>query len=227
MRARHLALAATSGDQVTLQALDTAAESARTRGAPAAAAELMDLAIGLGGDTADRRLRSALHHFDAGDQERARAVLEETIERLEPGDRRAEALTRLAVVRLHGDGFFEAARLLQRALSEADDRLPTAGADTDHVGLTRCSTPTSLARARRWPRRPSPRPSASTNHHLLGLALGMRAMLRFLCGHGFDEADIDRAVALENSGHLHGVGVSAIRSACPAAGVDGPPRRSL
>src|SRR5262245_41984872 len=51
LRARHLALAATSGDQLTLRALDTAAESARVRGAPAAAAELMDLAIGLGGDT--------------------------------------------------------------------------------------------------------------------------------------------------------------------------------
>jgi hypothetical protein len=88
LRARHLALAATSGDNITLRALDTAAESARVRGAPAAAAELMDLAIGLGGDTADRRLRSALHHFDAGDQQRARDVLEETIERLEPGDRR-------------------------------------------------------------------------------------------------------------------------------------------
>src|SRR6476619_2454992 len=34
LRARHLALAATSGDQVTLQALDTAAESARMRGHP-------------------------------------------------------------------------------------------------------------------------------------------------------------------------------------------------
>jgi DNA-binding NarL/FixJ family response regulator len=32
----------------------------------------------------------------------------------------------------------------------------------------------------------------------LGLALGMRATLRFLCGEGFNEADIDRAVALEN-----------------------------
>jgi predicted ATPase len=117
LRARHLALAATSGDQVTLQALDTAAESARMRGAPAAAAELMELAIGLGGDTADRRLRAALHHFDAGDQERAHTVLEETIEQLAPGDQRAEALIRLAVIRAYGDGFFEAAPLLQRARS--------------------------------------------------------------------------------------------------------------
>ena len=41
MRARHLALAASSADPATLLALDTAADSARVRGAPAAAAELL------------------------------------------------------------------------------------------------------------------------------------------------------------------------------------------
>ena len=135
LRARHLALAATSGDDVTLRALDKAAESARARGAPAAAAELMDLAIGLGGDTPERRLRSALHHFDAGDHERAAAMLQETIDRLPPGDLRAEALCRLAVVRLYTEGFFEATGLLQRALSEVGRRQPAARANPDHVGV--------------------------------------------------------------------------------------------
>ena len=221
LRARHLALAATSGDQVTLRALDTAAESARIRGAPAAAAELMDLAIGLGGDTADRRLRSALHHFDAGDQERARAVLEETIERLAPGDRRAEALTRLAVVRLYGDGFFEASRSAAARAERGGRRYPTASADIDHVGLrpTPCqSGPRELQTAEEA----VAQAERLGQPHLLGLALGMRAILRFLCGEGFDEADIARALELENPRHLHGVGVSAIRSACAAAGVDRP-----
>ena len=59
-----------------------------------------------------------------GDQERARAVLEETIDGLAPGNLRAEALSRLAVVRLYGDGFFEGTRLLQHALSEADAESP-------------------------------------------------------------------------------------------------------
>lgn len=54
LRARHLALAATGADPQTLHALDEAAETAHGRGAPAAAAELLDLAIGLGGDTAER-----------------------------------------------------------------------------------------------------------------------------------------------------------------------------
>ena len=162
LRARHLALAATSGDQVTLRALDTAAESARIRGAPAAAAELMDLAIGLGGDTSDRRLRSALHHFDAGDQERARAVLEETIERLAPGDLRAEALSRLAVVRGYGDGFFEGAQLLQRALNEVhtDSPLRVQILITLAYSLLNASQPQASVQ---MPRRPSPKPSVSTS----------------------------------------------------------------
>src|SRR4029077_12673418 len=63
LRARHLALSATQGDQMTLQALDTAAASARTRGAPEAAAELLELAMRLGGDTAERRIQTAAYHF--------------------------------------------------------------------------------------------------------------------------------------------------------------------
>src|SRR4051794_14523640 len=78
-KARHLALTATRGDQVPLRALDAAAETVRIRGAPAAAAELLDLARGLGGDTPERRIRSAAHHYDAGDPARARNLLEETV----------------------------------------------------------------------------------------------------------------------------------------------------
>ncbi len=197
LRARHLALAATSGDQVTLHALDTAAESARVRGAPAAAAELMDLAIGLGGDTAQRRLRSALHHFDAGDQERARAVLEGTIESLAPGDLRAEAFSRLAIVRLYGDGFVEAVALLRRALHEVDPDSPLRvqilitlayallQSNQPHDSAQRAEE--AVAQAERL-----------NQQHLLGLALGMRVVLRFLAGDGFDEVQLRRAVQLED-----------------------------
>jgi hypothetical protein len=76
LKARHLALAASSKDPELLQALDDAAKAAIVRGAPAAAAELLDLAIKLGGDTPSRRIRSAGHHLRAGDTERAHAVLE-------------------------------------------------------------------------------------------------------------------------------------------------------
>ncbi len=65
LHARHLALADTSGDVRTLQALDIAAEKARIRGAPAAAAELLDLALRLGGDTPERRIRLSRFNFNA------------------------------------------------------------------------------------------------------------------------------------------------------------------
>ena len=74
LKARHTALAAASADPETLQALDAAAAAARARGAPAAAAELVELAIGLGGDTPSRRIRAAEHHFKSGDADRARAL---------------------------------------------------------------------------------------------------------------------------------------------------------
>ena len=197
LRARHLALAATSGDQMTLQALDTAAENARVRGAPAAAAELVDLAIGLGGDTPERRLRSALHHFDAGDAERAAAILEATIEDLPSGDLRAEALSRLAVVRLYGEGFFETTRLLRDALSEVRDNdalrvqiLITLAYSLHHgnqvlEGVTTAEQAVGIA-------------ETLDNAHLLSMALGMLVTMRFAAGAGYDEALLQRALTLEN-----------------------------
>lgn len=53
LHARHLALAATTGDDATVGALERAAESAHARGAPFAAAELIELAMALGGVTAE------------------------------------------------------------------------------------------------------------------------------------------------------------------------------
>jgi DNA-binding CsgD family transcriptional regulator len=197
LRARHLALAATSGDHVTLRALDTAADSARVRGAPAAAAELMDLAIGLGGDTPTRRLRSALHHFDAGDNERAATVLQETVDRLPPGGMRAEALCRLAVVRLYSDGFFETAHLLQQALTDAEEDSPlrvqisvTLAYCLLHANQVDESLRTAELAVSDAERIGQP--------HLLSMALGMRVMLGFLAGRGFDDVSLRRALDLED-----------------------------
>src|SRR6185312_7259146 len=112
-----------SGDALTLRALDSAAEMARLRGAPAAAAELLELAIGLGGDTPERRIRSAASHFEAGDPGQARRQLEHTIEGLGSGAMRGEAMKLLALVRLHDDSFLDAAGFLERAIEEcADDQ---------------------------------------------------------------------------------------------------------
>ena len=117
-RARHLALAAASADRETLLALDTAAKAARRRGAPAAAAELLDLAIGLGGDTPVRRLRAADNHFNAGDIDRAQAQLQQALKQLPPGPMRAIAQMTLSGIRVYHNNFGEAAELLEQVLDQ-------------------------------------------------------------------------------------------------------------
>lgn len=121
LRARHLALAATSADEATLAALDEAAEAARRRGAPAAAAELLELAIGLGGDKPWRRLRAAGDHFQAGDTSRARSLLEELTRVLRPGVLRAIAFNLLGALCVYDNRFMEASGLLIQAVDEGHE----------------------------------------------------------------------------------------------------------
>lgn len=197
LRARHLALAATSGDPQTLQSLDAAADMARRRGAPGAAAELLDLAIGLGGDTPQRRIRSAGHHFEAGDPARARGMLDATIEQLTSGVLRAEALSLLAVVRLFDDSFVEAAALLEGALGEAGVSLAVrvqmlvtlafALVNNGQFDAAMQSAEDAVSNAERL-----------GTPHLLSQALGMRVVLRFMGGDGLDEVGLQRALALED-----------------------------
>ncbi|MCV7385723.1 AAA family ATPase [Mycolicibacter longobardus] len=121
LRARHLALATVSADEATLQALDAAADAAAARGAPSAAAELIDLAIGLGGDTPLRQLRAAEQHFRAGSFDEARIGVQSVITTLEPGALRAAALLRLGAIDGYSDRFDQAADVLTQAIAEAGD----------------------------------------------------------------------------------------------------------
>lgn len=198
LRARHLALAATHGDDVTLTALDEAADMARSRGAPAAAAEFLDLAIGLGGGTPERRILSAAHHFDAGEPSRARLLLQDTIAGLEPGPRRAEAYTLLALVASLNDSFDEAADLLEQALDDVDDEL------AQRVAIL-VSSSFALVNAGRMElavqriEEAVARATELGHPHALGQALGMRVMLHFMRGDGLDSPNLERAVELEDA----------------------------
>lgn len=197
LAARHLALAATTADPVTLRSLDAAAETARMRGAPAAAAELLELAVGLGGDTPQRRIRWASHHFDAGEPERARALLEDTIDGLDPGPIRAEALNMLALVCILNDSFLEAAGLLESALSDVGDELALRAQILVSLSFALVNAgelDTALVRVE----------DAVTNAerlgqpHPLSQALSMRIMLRFMRGDGLDEPSLQRALELQD-----------------------------
>lgn len=139
-RGRHLAASVSEPDPDVAIALDEAAKHARARGAPRAAALLLDRARELTpADRADEALRRAVEaaylHFESGDSPRAEAQLRELIAALPAGSRRARALARLARVRSF-EAQDEAAQLYAQALAEAgDDRELLA---TAHEGVAAC-----------------------------------------------------------------------------------------
>ena len=193
-RARHLAFAGIVPDAVA--ALDEAARYVRSRGAPDAAAELLELALGLGGGQ-ELRLRAAEHHFDAGDPRRAQALLEEAIRALPAGEARAQALLLLAEVRYKDDSFPEARTLLEQAQTEtgANERLRVM------VDLRLAFTLFNLGLV---PAAAGPAASALALAEqldelaLLAQALAVSVMVDFNLGLGVDEQRLTRALELED-----------------------------
>jgi DNA-binding CsgD family transcriptional regulator/tetratricopeptide (TPR) repeat protein len=181
LQARHLALAATGGDPQLLRRLDAAAQSARRRGSPAEAAELLELAIGLDGNRYEHRIRCARAHFAAGDVNRARTLLEQAVAGAEPGPLRAEALSVLARVRLFDDSVGAATDLLERALNEVGDqpqhRIPmlvVLAVVQLHSGAVDAAVATADAAVRSAGRLDDPalRAQAGTVRQLVGLVRG-------------------------------------------------------
>jgi DNA-binding CsgD family transcriptional regulator len=197
LRARHLALSDPTGEPQTLDALDTAARGARRRGAPLAAAEFLDMAIRLGGDTPKRRIRSARNHLDAGDSARARMLLTETISALPPGALRAEVLHMLAVVSLYDDSFVEAADLLRRALDEVSDHLPLRVQTLVTLAFTLLNVGDMTAALATVGQAVT---AAEVLGHpqLLSQALSMSVHLKFRRGDGLDQDNLQRALELED-----------------------------
>src|SRR5919108_2031193 len=161
-RARHLALASPVHDEAVAHALDDAARGARSRGAPASAAELSELAWQMtwpsdGRAAIDRMVDAAGHHYDAGDAGRAWALLEDAIHSSPPGVERARILFRLAAISWMDMNRVE--DLCQRALQETDRDADLLSAIREHlawVGIYRGDLATasrhaseSLARARK------------------------------------------------------------------------------
>ncbi len=196
LRARHLALSDATGQPRTIEALDTAAEITRSRGAPAAAAELLELAIGLGGNDPDRQIRCAACHFAAGDPGRARQILEAVVADLPAGSLRAAAIHQLVVVRVSGDNFADAADLLERGLAETGDDLPLRAQMLVTLSFAHFNAG-QLLEAVNAVERAVTAAALLGRTDLLSQALGMRAMLRFLYGDGFDLHSMQRALELE------------------------------
>jgi DNA-binding CsgD family transcriptional regulator len=100
-RARHLAAATVGRDEEVAGALEEGAAAAEHRGAPAAAADLLERASALTLDedheaAGRRRVHAAWHHIRAGDKRRGTVLCEQLVASLPPGPSRAEALAMLA-----------------------------------------------------------------------------------------------------------------------------------
>lgn len=200
VHARHLALASVSADKTTLAALDQAADSARTAGAPSTAAELLEFAIRLGGDTPLRRLRAAGDYFQAGDTANTRALLE-PLHRELSGPLRAIALNLLAAIHIYDNDFATARQLLTEAAEHAETAPPLlvqtlislayveftdGAAPADSYGL-------ALEHARKAMELALMMPGRS----LAGRALAMWVHTNFAYGNGVDQANLQRALERE------------------------------
>ena len=195
LHARHLALAARHGDLEMLDSLDAAAESARRRGAPANAAELLDMAIELGGDTPVRRIRSARDHFNAGDAVRARTLLQTSVPM--SGLIAAEALTFLGVVEYLEGSRAVAASLLRNALDECGDNLALRVQILVPLALALFNDHQREAATNRI----DEAVAAATQFgepHLLSEALSTQVSLGCWSGRGVDQAALKRALELED-----------------------------
>ncbi len=129
-RALHLALGTRERDEDVAGELERAASLAARRGAPEAAAELLEHAIRLTPVDHDqarwaRTVSAAERHLGAGDFAAARALVEQLL--LEQPDGRSSAGARLVLALVRKDDFEFAVSMMQQAVLEAgdDDRLVT------------------------------------------------------------------------------------------------------
>jgi DNA-binding CsgD family transcriptional regulator len=196
LRARHLALSDPTGEPQTLAALDTAADIARMRGAPAAAAELLELAIGLGGDTPERRIRAAANHFHSGDAARARIELETVVVADAPRMLRAEALSLLGVMSQLEDSLLDAAKQLTSALDDAGENLELRARILTSLAWVQIRIGQHGASARSIEDAVAAAESLGRSQSL-SEALGMYVVVHVLLGNGLDETTLRRAVEME------------------------------
>jgi DNA-binding CsgD family transcriptional regulator len=199
--ARHLGLAAEGPDEAVAAAIDAAATRAAGRGAPDAAAALLEQATRLTppaaiGDVRRRKLDAADQHVAAGDTARARVLLEQVLATSDAGTSRARMLHRLSRVRGMEGGLSEGPPLLRQALAEVGDDLALRVAiERDMVfALIQVGAPSeALPHARAGLQAAE----ASGQPILLAEALDYLCMEELLVGNRISAKLLDRAISVD------------------------------
>jgi DNA-binding CsgD family transcriptional regulator/Tfp pilus assembly protein PilF len=198
-RARHRALAAGSPSDEIAAELDEVAVIAERRGAPATAAELLELAATMtpnarAGDAHHRLLAAGKLLTVAGENRAAYATLSHLVGITPEGPLRAEAMAHLGWSM--EDDFEASMRMLEQALQEAGD-VPALRACihafmTDHWAILG-----DEERARAEIERALEYAEKADDPKLLGSTLGRAFYFTWSSDHDVDEAMIDRALELE------------------------------
>jgi DNA-binding CsgD family transcriptional regulator len=202
-RARHLALATTGFDSVVALSLDEAAARARARGAPEAAAALLDHALRLTPpDQSEavwrRTSEAAMCHYLAGDSGRARELWEEVESSAPAGPTRAAALWHLTEFRHSSLDFQQRLEAAARALREAGDDLALKSAIEHTLALT-LAWGGNVRMAEPHARTALKLAQALGDPTVLALARTAAGQVRFLSGRGISGELVDRTLALEKA----------------------------
>ena len=198
-KVRHHALAASGPSAAIADRLEEAARLAELRGAPATAAELLELAASVTprdhGEDAHRRLLSAGRQLAiAGETRAAAAVLNDLAAIVPPGPRHAEVLAHLG---MNSEDDFEASTgLLDQALAEADGA-PVLSASIHMFLSDRWAARGDIARARMETHSAVAYAERAGAPTLLAPALAQAVIFDWMCGREADERQLDRALQLE------------------------------
>jgi DNA-binding CsgD family transcriptional regulator len=201
-RSRHLALGAVEPDRTIAADLDRAAATAGSRGAPQAAADLMELALALTSKSdpvawTARLISAARFWFDAGDLERSQENLERALAEPSTGAGRAHALQLLGQLHSRRSSFVQALTAAIEALESAGaDLVMRSGIELDVtyylVSLGDFPAAEGHAHAALRAAESTAQPGAVAD------ALAVLTMAEFLRGRGFDERRMATALKFED-----------------------------
>ncbi len=200
-KARHLALATDEPDAAIADELDRAADLARRRGAPEVAAELAEQSAkrtppDQGDARVSRLLRAARLHFVAGDPARTTVLAHQLLDMKLSRAVRAGALCVLAETYVL-DRLDLGVALLNEARPLADE--PALIADIElGLGLGSIAASDFQPASDHFQHAIAYADQAGANG-VLAQALACFEMSRFMLGHGFDEAAVERALILEKA----------------------------